>query len=302
MASLRFSQLADDERRQGSLTGTSGSGTVVQLLTQMSRQLDGLEDGLGREGLGDIEDLLYLRLEVQHQKHGLLLAKRLECLEDYPNPHAADVVELRHVKPHGADILGEYLLDVFLEFRRGLRIEPSIEHHLVKARLLLGDHDRKGHEGLLSGWSRISREKQGQHVFFIRTFVLDSFRDVAEQMDAEASGRSILHGRLEVGRRGGHGIELVAVVDDPQNESRRFEACLEKDLVAPIIVIGILDDVRHGLLEREDCREDQIGVGIVVLEKALQGTIGTSHGCHGVGNDQAPRFRGIRCGQPEILR
>jgi hypothetical protein len=42
MASLRFSQLAEDERRQGTLTGTSGSGTVVQLLTQMSRQLDQL--------------------------------------------------------------------------------------------------------------------------------------------------------------------------------------------------------------------------------------------------------------------
>lgn len=42
MASLRFSRLAEDERAQGSLTGTSGSGTVVQLLTQMSRQLDGL--------------------------------------------------------------------------------------------------------------------------------------------------------------------------------------------------------------------------------------------------------------------
>ena len=44
MASLRFAQLAEDERRQGSLTGTSGSGTVVQLLTQMSRQIDQLGD------------------------------------------------------------------------------------------------------------------------------------------------------------------------------------------------------------------------------------------------------------------
>ena len=41
MASTRFSQLADAERR-GSLTGTSGSGTVVQLLGQMSTQLEGL--------------------------------------------------------------------------------------------------------------------------------------------------------------------------------------------------------------------------------------------------------------------
>ena len=41
LASSRFSRLADAERT-GSLTGTSGSGTVVQLLTQMSGQLDGL--------------------------------------------------------------------------------------------------------------------------------------------------------------------------------------------------------------------------------------------------------------------
>jgi hypothetical protein len=44
MATTRFSQLAEAERG-GSLTGTSGSGTVVQLLTQMSSQLG----NLGRE-------------------------------------------------------------------------------------------------------------------------------------------------------------------------------------------------------------------------------------------------------------
>jgi hypothetical protein len=42
MASTRFSKLAEAERN-GSLTGTSGSGTVVQLLTQMSNQLGNLE-------------------------------------------------------------------------------------------------------------------------------------------------------------------------------------------------------------------------------------------------------------------
>ncbi len=41
MASTRFAKLADAERT-GSLTGTAGSGTVVQLLTQMSSQLDNL--------------------------------------------------------------------------------------------------------------------------------------------------------------------------------------------------------------------------------------------------------------------
>jgi hypothetical protein len=41
LASTRFSQLGEAERA-GSLTGTAGSGTVVQLLTQMSRQLGNL--------------------------------------------------------------------------------------------------------------------------------------------------------------------------------------------------------------------------------------------------------------------
>src|SRR5436305_11798900 len=41
LASGRFAKLAEAERA-GSLTGTSGSGTVVQLLAQISTQLDGL--------------------------------------------------------------------------------------------------------------------------------------------------------------------------------------------------------------------------------------------------------------------
>jgi hypothetical protein len=41
MASQRFGQLAESEKT-GTLTGTSGSGTVVQLLSQMSNQLNGL--------------------------------------------------------------------------------------------------------------------------------------------------------------------------------------------------------------------------------------------------------------------
>ena len=44
MAATRFSKLAEAERG-GSLTGTSGSGTVVQLLTQMSTQLGNLGAG-----------------------------------------------------------------------------------------------------------------------------------------------------------------------------------------------------------------------------------------------------------------
>lgn len=41
-ASERFSRLADEERNSGALTGTSGSGSVVQLLGQMGAQLDEL--------------------------------------------------------------------------------------------------------------------------------------------------------------------------------------------------------------------------------------------------------------------
>ena len=46
MASTRFSKLAESERG-GQLTGTSGSGTVVQLLTQMSNQLGNLGQEVG---------------------------------------------------------------------------------------------------------------------------------------------------------------------------------------------------------------------------------------------------------------
>lgn len=42
LASERFRRLAQEELATGSLTGTSGSGTVVQLLNQMSGQLEGL--------------------------------------------------------------------------------------------------------------------------------------------------------------------------------------------------------------------------------------------------------------------
>lgn len=44
LASRRFAQLSADEAATGALTGTSGSGTVVQLLSQMSRQLASLSN------------------------------------------------------------------------------------------------------------------------------------------------------------------------------------------------------------------------------------------------------------------
>ncbi|TCT13342.1 hypothetical protein EDC22_101205 [Tepidamorphus gemmatus] len=49
MASTRFARLAEAER-EGSLTGTAGSGTVVQLLSQMSVQLDGLRQQVVESG------------------------------------------------------------------------------------------------------------------------------------------------------------------------------------------------------------------------------------------------------------
>lgn len=49
MASTRFSRLAEAERA-GSLTGTSGSGTVVQLLSQMSGQLTNLSQTVSESG------------------------------------------------------------------------------------------------------------------------------------------------------------------------------------------------------------------------------------------------------------
>lgn len=45
-ASERFTQLAGVERQTGSLTGTTGSGSVVQLLSQMSAQMKSLEGNL----------------------------------------------------------------------------------------------------------------------------------------------------------------------------------------------------------------------------------------------------------------
>jgi hypothetical protein len=42
-AGERFARLAEQEQTSGALTGTSGSGSVVQLLSQMSAQMKGLE-------------------------------------------------------------------------------------------------------------------------------------------------------------------------------------------------------------------------------------------------------------------
>ncbi|MEB2844850.1 hypothetical protein [Endobacterium cereale] len=65
-ASERFSQLAGVERQSGSLTGTTGSGSVVQLLTQMSAQMKSLEGNINasREQVSELVEQGQKRLET----------------------------------------------------------------------------------------------------------------------------------------------------------------------------------------------------------------------------------------------
>lgn len=72
LASSRFARLADAERA-GSLTGTSGSGTVVQLLTQMSGQLDSLGQEVQASGK---------RVSALFEEGGKHLAKMRELISD----------------------------------------------------------------------------------------------------------------------------------------------------------------------------------------------------------------------------
>lgn len=72
LASARFAKLADAERA-GSLTGTAGSGTVVQLLTQMSGQLDSLGQEVQASGK---------RVSALFEEGGKHLAKMRELISD----------------------------------------------------------------------------------------------------------------------------------------------------------------------------------------------------------------------------
>jgi len=72
LASARFARLADAERT-GSLTGTAGSGTVVQLLTQMSGQLDSLGQEVQASGK---------RVSGLFEQGGKHLAKMRELISD----------------------------------------------------------------------------------------------------------------------------------------------------------------------------------------------------------------------------
>lgn len=72
LASVRFARLADAERA-GSLTGTAGSGTVVQLLTQMSGQLDSLGQEVQASGK---------RVSNLFEQGGKHLARMRELISD----------------------------------------------------------------------------------------------------------------------------------------------------------------------------------------------------------------------------
>src|ERR1700730_3444485 len=72
LASARFAKLADAERA-GSLTGTAGSGTVVQLLTQMSGQLDSLGQEVQASGK---------RASALYEQGGKSLARMRELISD----------------------------------------------------------------------------------------------------------------------------------------------------------------------------------------------------------------------------
>lgn len=72
LASSRFTKLADAEKA-GSLTGTAGSGTVVQLMTQMSAQLD----SLGQEVQASAK-----RVSALFEQGGKHLGKMRELISD----------------------------------------------------------------------------------------------------------------------------------------------------------------------------------------------------------------------------
>lgn len=72
MAATRFTKLAEAERG-GSLTGTSGSGTVVQLLTQMASQLGNLSQEVTQSAE---------RAKTLYEQGGKHLAKMRELVSD----------------------------------------------------------------------------------------------------------------------------------------------------------------------------------------------------------------------------
>ncbi|RUO98473.1 hypothetical protein [Hyphomicrobium sp.] len=91
LASQRFSLLSDQERQSGALTGTSGSGTVVQLTAQMSSQLNALatEIDASRERIKTLFESGGKTLEKMRQ-----LTSGTGPVEDRINEFAAQTVTL----------------------------------------------------------------------------------------------------------------------------------------------------------------------------------------------------------------
>ncbi|MCF3642812.1 hypothetical protein LXM94_22860 [Rhizobium sp. TRM95111] len=93
-ASERFARLAQDERETGALTGTTGSGSVVQLLTQMAAQLDELSNGIvaSRERVAELFETGRTNLSAMR---GLVTAPG--AIEPRADSFASEVVALTGV-------------------------------------------------------------------------------------------------------------------------------------------------------------------------------------------------------------
>ncbi|GAK72949.1 hypothetical protein RRU01S_29_00660 [Agrobacterium rubi TR3 = NBRC 13261] len=93
-AKERFTQLAASERQSGALTGTTGSGSVVSLLSQMSSQLNELENGINasREQVTNLFNEGQKRLETMR---GLVSAPGV--VEPRADKFSSEVVALTGV-------------------------------------------------------------------------------------------------------------------------------------------------------------------------------------------------------------
>lgn len=93
-AEERFARLAEDERANGALTGTQGSGSVVQLLTQMSAQMQELATTI----TGSRDDVAALYEQgSQHLAKMRELVSAPGAIEPRSDAFAAEVVGLNAV-------------------------------------------------------------------------------------------------------------------------------------------------------------------------------------------------------------
>ncbi len=93
-AQERFARLAADERNSGALTGTTGSGSVVQLLTQMSAQMNELSSTI----TGSREEIATLYEQgSQHLAKMRELVSATGAVEPRSDAFAAEVVGLNAV-------------------------------------------------------------------------------------------------------------------------------------------------------------------------------------------------------------